>query len=540
MPTDLDSAVQAPTSLRISNRAAVEPRGLAKILSCSIIGIDAVPVEVTVEVTPGDFAYHVVGLSARSAKQGGERVRAALKTLQQASPLANISVRLTPVELTKHGCGFDLPIVLGMLADDPRFSLEPLNDVVVLGELGLDGALRPVKGALLAALLTRSKGWRGVLVPHANAQEALAVVGIEVYSASHITEIVDALQQEHRRLPLAQPQRPSARSLDIDMLDARGHGEAHAALEISAAGGHHLLMVGGPGNTQTMLARRISTILPPMTRSESLETMKAYSAIGLVNSGLFVERPFRTPHFSISAAALLGGGVLPRPGEISLAHNGVLFLEHLHEFPRGAIDSLKGPLEQRTFTLLRGTNRVEMPASFQLIASTTPCPCGWLDSGSRECTCSTQLTNRHWKKISGPLLDRFDLQVFMRTRESRDRLLAPLEPSEVVRVRVEGAQARQQKRLEPWGFRRNAEMNTEALKATCPLDTSGEAILARLAKAGRKLTQQRTHRLLRVARTIADLRERVAIDDACLIDASAFVTSCVPIEMRRSASGKRC
>ena len=336
--------------------------------------------------------------------------------------------------------------------------------------------------------------------------------------------VLDRAVQEAISPSLGQPQRAGTWPHDIDMSDVRGHAKARAALEISAAGGHHLLMVGGPGNAKTMLASRISTILPEMTHNEFLETMKVYSAIGLADGRQFVDRPFRAPHHSIRPAALVGGGALLKPGEISLAHNGILFLDQLHEFSRGAIDSLREPLQRGTFTLVRSAGMVVMPASFQLVASTTPCPCGWLDSGIRECSCSSRSISRHWAKMSGPLLDRFDLQVFMRTIEPKGSCpTTPSERSEVVRTRVASAQARQQKRLERWRIRNNAEMSMEATAATCALDTKGEAILASLAKVGRKLAPRRSTLILRVARTIADLREQAEIDDACLLDASTMV-----------------
>jgi magnesium chelatase family protein len=492
---------------------------LTKVMSCAVVGVDAVPVDIQVDVAPGEFSYRVVGLAARSVEEGRERILAALDTLEEEPPLADMAVCPTSADPKGEGGGFDLPILLGLLG--ARLSLAPLHGLLVLGKLRPNGTLRAVKGTLPAARLARSLGLRGVLIPRVNAHEAVVVDGIEVYCADHLREIVDALKGK-APLPLGDHKVRGTWWPSLDMPRVCGHATARTALEISAAGGHNVLMVGGPGSVTGQLARSISTILPAMTQDESLETMNVYSSVGLAEGGLFVDRPFRFPHHTINRAALVGGGRQAQPGEISLSHNGVLCLLDLQEFSSGAIRSLREPLERRALTLHRKSNRVVLPASFSLVASAHPCPCGRLDSGSRECTCSEASLTRYRAKMSGSVLDWFDLRVPVRTIERADSPPTPSERSEVVRARVASAWARQQTRLAPWGLRRNAEMSREALAATCTLDRSGKAALAEVSRSGRALTARSRARVLRVARTIADLREQDAIDAACLFQAATY------------------
>ncbi len=496
---------------------------LATIRSCTLIGVDAVPVEVEVDVTSGLPCYNVVGLAAPSVKEGGVRVRAALGALGHELPLKTITVNLAPADLRKPGCAFDLPILLGVLGGDEKMKLAPLDGLIVIGELGLDGSIRSVRGVLAAAMMARDRGCRGVLVPRVNAHEASVVAGIEVYCAGHLAEILEALGGDSG-LPGPGDHAPRAvRRQDSDMSEVRGQAMARAALEIAVAGGHNILLVGPPGNGKTMLASRIPTILPEMTHEEILETTKVYSAAGLADSGLIEERPFRKPHHTISTSTLLGGGSIPRPGEISLAHNGVLFLDELPEFSRHAVEALRQPLEERMITVARISGTIHLPASFLLAASANPCPCGWLQSGVKECICSNTAIERYRTRMSGPLLDRIDLQIFVRPIAITDlRCAAESESSEQVRARVSMARTRQRLRLADWGVRSNAEMSNAAMRATCKLDGKAESTLAALSKNNRTLTGRSIDRILRVARTIADLTELDAIDDGCLHEAASY------------------
>ncbi|HWN66603.1 MAG TPA: YifB family Mg chelatase-like AAA ATPase, partial [Haliangium sp.] len=421
---------------------------LASVPSCALVGIDAFRVAVEVAVAGGLPGYHVVGLPAASVKEGAVRIRAALEHVGQAMPSKKITVNLAPADRRKSGAAFDLPIAAGILIADGVAPPERLDGLLLLGELGLDGSLRSVRGALSAALLARDHGLRGVLLPAGSAAEAAVVEGIEVYGVSHLGEVVAALLGTAPLPRVGTLTPPPARATHGDMSEVRGQDMARTALEVAVAGGHNLLLCGPPGMGKTMLARRIPSILPPMTPAERLETTQIHSAAGLTEGALVGERPYRAPHHTISTAALLGGGAIPRPGEISLAHNGVLFLDELPEFRREAIESLRQPLEDRTVTVGRVQGTVTMPASFLLVASANPCPCGWRGSQQRVCTCSPTAMLRYRSRLSGPILDRMDLQVFVQKVELVDlRSAAPAESSARIRERVVEARARQHQRL---------------------------------------------------------------------------------------------
>jgi magnesium chelatase family protein len=475
----------------------------ARVASAAVIGIEAAPIDVEVDVAVGLPGCNIVGLADAGIREGRVRIRGALENSGFKLPPRRITVNLAPADLRKDGAAYDVPIAVGMLCAGGMVPPEALSDALFVGELALDGTLRPVRGVLPIAAWARTRTVRRLIVPPENANEAAVVGGCHVSAPRDLGELVALLRGEAKpkaRLFSVAEARPPAN--DLDLADVRGQEVPRRAMEIAAAGGHNLLFVGSPGSGKTMLAQRLPGILPALSFDEALETTMVYSIAGLLGgSALLGARPFRAPHHSVSSAGLLGGGPNVRPGEISLAHNGVLFLDELLEFPRAVLESLRQPLEDRTITVVRVRRAVTFPSDFMLITALNPCPCGHSGSKVRTCTCSLAAIAAYRSRLSGPLLDRIDLHVDVPALPYQELAhAAPGESTATVRARVVEARERQQAR----GPRPNARLHAADLAKAAPLDGAGHALLeravTRLGLSARAIT-----RIRRVARTIADL-----------------------------------
>jgi magnesium chelatase family protein len=498
---------------------------LVKTFAAAVHGIAATVITIEVSCTKG-VQFFLVGLPDNAVKESHERIVSALQMSGYLFPRNRIVINMAPADIRKEGSAYDLPLAIGILAGAEIFGDGKLSGYMMMGELSLDGSLQPIKGALPIAIKAKEEGFKGIILPEQNAREAAVVEGLDVLGAKNIREVIEFFSEKSDIQPVhinsIEDFFSSQQQFDVNFSEVRGQENVKRALEIAAAGGHNIIMVGPPGSGKSMLAKRISTILPPLTPNEALETTKIHSVAGKLgaHTSLIAQRPFRSPHHTISNVAMVGGGSFPQPGEISLAHNGVLFLDELPEFNRSVLEVLRQPLEDRHISVSRARSAVDYPASFMLVASMNPCPCGFYNHPTRPCVCPPGAVRKYMNRISGPLLDRIDIQIeivpvpFEKISEQR-----PSEPSEAVRQRVVKAREIQKKRFENMdGIYCNAQMGSRQLRQYAVPNDAGLTLL-KSAMQRLDLSARAYDRILKLSRTIADLDDSEEIKTSHLSEA---------------------